>query len=40
MFKVYTKKADGVRVRQFNVAEMVEIEEKKKKIEEEIKKLE
>lgn len=40
VLKVHTKKADNVKVRQFNVAEIVEIEEKKKQIEQEIQKLE
>ncbi len=36
VLKVYTKREDNIKVRQFNVAEIIESEQKKKEIEGEI----
>ena len=38
VLKVYTKREDNIKVRQFNVAEIIESEQKKKEIEGEIQK--
>lgn len=38
VLKVYTKREDNIKVRQFNVAEMIESQQKKKEIEGEIQK--